>query len=171
MVAILSRSRGNISPHTLYYGHPPANSYSTILGQAYGKAETEFGLRLAKKFLTQVNTHHPDAVVTQEHLLDIIELGDRAWDVCAKEEKTPMESEQMLYSTLLLALKEDFGIILEETPMYTLMEDDTVEEMMKEELVWRSEIERYMLDLYSLTDEGFAVGGDPMDDHPDRGGK
>jgi hypothetical protein len=103
--------------------------------------------------------------------LDIIELGDRAWDVCAEEEKTPMESEQMLYSTLLPALKEDFGIILEETPTYTLMEDDTVEEMMQEELVWHSEIERYTSDLYSLTDEGFAVGGDPMDDQPDRGGK
>jgi hypothetical protein len=85
------RSRGNISPHTLYYGHPPANSYSTVLGEAYGKAETEFGLRLAKKFLTQVNTHRPDAVVTQEHLVEIIKLGDRAWDVCAEEEKTPMD--------------------------------------------------------------------------------
>jgi len=165
------RSRGNISPHTLYYGHPPANCYSTVLGQAYGKAETEFGLCLAKKFLTQVNTHCPDAVVTQEHLLEIIELGDRAWDVCAKEEKTPMESEQMLYSTLLLALKDDFGIILEETPTYTLMEDETVEEMMQEELVWRSEMERYTSDLYSLSDEAFTVGGAPRDDQPDCGGK
>jgi hypothetical protein len=165
------RSRGNISPHTLYYGHPPANSYSTVLGKAYGKAETEFGLRLAKKFLNQVNTHRPDAVVKQEHLVEIIELGDRAWDVCAEEEKTPMESEQMLYSTLLLALKEDFGIILEETPTFTLMEDETVEEMMQEELVWHSEMERYTSDLYSLSDEAFAVGGAPRDDQPDHGGK
>jgi hypothetical protein len=164
-------SRGNISPHTLYYGHPPANSYSTVLGQAYGKAETEFSLRLAKKFLTQVNTHHPDAVVTQDHLVEIIELGDCAWDVCAKEEKTPMESEQMLYSTLLLSLKDDFGIILEETPTFTLMEDETVEKVMQEELVWRSEMERYTSDLYSLSDEAYAVGGAPRDDQPDRGGK
>jgi hypothetical protein len=71
------RSRGNTSPHTLYYGHPPSNSYSTVLGQAYGKAETEFGLRLAKKFLGQVNTHHLDAVATQDHLVEIIELGDK----------------------------------------------------------------------------------------------
>jgi hypothetical protein len=56
------RSRGNISPHTLYYGYPPANSYSTILGQAYGMAETEteFGLCFAKKVLGQVNTHLSD---------------------------------------------------------------------------------------------------------------
>jgi hypothetical protein len=89
------RSRGNISPHTLYYGHPPANSYSTVLGKAYGKAETEFGLCLAKKFLNQINTHRPDAVVTQEHLVEIIELGDHAWDVCAEKDNTPIESEQM----------------------------------------------------------------------------
>jgi hypothetical protein len=103
--------------------------------------------------------------------VDIIELGDRAWDLCAEEEKTAMESEQMLYSTLLLALKEDFGIILEETPTFTLMEDETVEEMMQEELVWRSEMERYTSDLYSLSDEAFAVGGAPRDDQLDRGGK
>jgi len=49
------RSRANISPHTLYYGHPPANSYSTFVGQTYGKAEIEFGLRLTKKVLGQEN--------------------------------------------------------------------------------------------------------------------
>jgi hypothetical protein len=65
---------------------------------------------LAKKFLNQVNTHRLDAVVTQEHLVDIIELGDRAWDVCTEEEKTAMESEQMLYSTLLLALRRTLGL-------------------------------------------------------------
>jgi len=77
----------------------------------------------------------------------------------------------MLYSTLLLALKEDFGIILEDTPTFTLMEEETVEEMMQEELVWRSEMERFQSDLYSLTDEAFAGGGAPIDDEPDRGGK
>jgi len=51
------------------------------------------------------------------------------------------------------------------------MEDETVEEMMQEELVWRSEMERYTSDLYSLSDEAFAVGGAPRDDQLDRGGK
>jgi hypothetical protein len=82
-----------------------------------------------------------------------------------------MESEQMLYSTLLLALKEDFGIILEDTPTFTLMEDESVEEMLQEEPMWRSEMERYQSDLYSLSDEAFAVGGAPIDDQPDCGGK
>jgi len=140
------RSQGNISPHTLYYGHPPANSYSTILGQAYGKAETEFGLRLAKKVLGQVNSHGPDALVTQDHLVKIIELGDCAWDVCAKEEKTP-------------------------APTFMLMEDETVEEMMQEELVWCSEMECYKSYEYSLSDEAYAVGGSPMEYQLDCDGK
>ena len=54
--------------------------------------------------------------------------------------------------------------------MFMLMEDETVEEMMQEKLVWRSEMERYTSDLYSLSDEAFAVGGAPRDDQPDRGG-
>ena len=51
------------------------------------------------------------------------------------------------------------------------MEDETVEEMMQEELVWHSEMEHYTSDLYSLSDEAYAVGGAPRDDQPDRGGK
>jgi hypothetical protein len=82
-----------------------------------------------KKVLGQVNTHLPDALVTQDHLVEIIELGDHVWYVCAKEDKTPMESEQMLYSTLLTVMKEDFGITLKPTPTFTLMEEETVEEM------------------------------------------
>ncbi len=64
-----------------------------------------------------------------------------------------MESEQMLYSTLLNLLKEDFGITLEMTPTFKLMEEETVEEMMQEELVWCSEMERYKADVYSFSDD------------------
>jgi hypothetical protein len=64
-----------------------------------------------------------------------------------------MESEQMLYSTLLNLLKEDFGITLEMTPTFKLMEEETVEEMMQEELVWCSEMERYKADVYSFLDD------------------
>jgi len=98
-------------------------------------------------------------------------LGDRAWDVCAEEEKTPIESEQMLYFTLLTVLKEDFGIVLEPTPTFMLMEDETVEEMMQEELVWCSEMECYKSYEYSLSDEAYAVGGSPMEYQLDCDGK
>jgi hypothetical protein len=58
------RTRGNILPHTLYYGAAPDNSYSTVLGAAYSKAMTEFSLRLAKKVLTQLTDHRPDVLAT-----------------------------------------------------------------------------------------------------------
>jgi hypothetical protein len=57
------RNRGNISPHTLCYGQPPLYSYSSILGKAYCKAETEFGLRLGKKVLIQVGINLPNELV------------------------------------------------------------------------------------------------------------
>jgi hypothetical protein len=82
-----------------------------------------------------------------------------------------MESEQMLYSTLLNLLKEVFGITLEMTPTFKLMEKETVEEMMQEELVWCSEMERYKADVYSLLDDAYAVGSPPVDHHQDHEGK
>jgi hypothetical protein len=149
----------------------PLQTVTQLFWVKHMATETEFGLHLAKKVLGQVNTHLPDALVTQDHLVEIIELGDCAWDVHAEEEKTPMELEQMLYSTLLTVLKEDFGIILELSPAFMLMEDETVEEMMQEELVWRSEMQCYKSDVYSLSDDAYAVGGAPVEYQRDRDGK
>jgi hypothetical protein len=104
------RSRGNISPHTLYYGHPPANSYSTVLGKAYENAETEFGLRLAKKFSNQVNTHRPDAVVTQEHLVEIIELWDRAWDVWTRRKRLLWSQSRCFTPLCFLPSRRTLGL-------------------------------------------------------------
>jgi hypothetical protein len=51
------------------------------------------------------------------------------------------------------------------------MEDETVEEMMQGELVWRSEMECYKSDVYSLPDDACDVGGAPVEYQPDRDGK
>jgi hypothetical protein len=135
------RNQGNISPHTLYYGHPPANNYSIVLGKAYSKATTEFGLRLAKKALGQVQSHLPNIVVAKDHIEEIIEVGDGLWHFCAEEDRSPVESEQMLFSTLVNIMLDDFGVTIEPTPTHTLLEEETVEELQQEELVWRSEVE------------------------------
>jgi hypothetical protein len=84
------RNRGNISPHTLYYGHPPPNSHSTVLGKAYSKASTEFGLQLAKKVFGQVQCHLPNVTVPQDQIEEIIEVVDRVWHVCAEEDRSPL---------------------------------------------------------------------------------
>ena len=62
------RNRGNISPHTLYYGHPPASSYSTVLGKAYSKASTEYGLRLAKKVLRFLQKQDETATISEKRV-------------------------------------------------------------------------------------------------------
>jgi hypothetical protein len=165
------KSRGDISPHTLYYGHPPANSYSTVLGQAYGKAQTEFSLHLAKKFLGQVKEHLLDTMVPQDHIEEIIEVGDRLWHVCAEEDRTPMESEQMLFSTLLNLMGQDLGVTLEATPTFMLMEEERVEETQQEELVWHLETECFEDELYAFSDNAVTVGGSPVDDPMDRESK
>jgi len=161
------RSRGNISPYTLYYGHLPANSYSTVLGQAYGTAQTEFGLIFAKKVSGQVKEHLPGTMVPQDHIEEIIEV----WHVCAEEDRTPMESEQMLISTLLNVMEQDFGVTLEATPTFMLMEEETVEEMQQEELVWWSDMEHYKDELCAMCVNAVAVGVSQVDNPMDQEGK
>jgi hypothetical protein len=81
-----------------YYGQPPPYSYSSLLGKAYSKAKTEFGLRLTKKVLTQVGIHLPNELATQEQIEDIISMDDHLWDICAEEERTLVQSEQLLFA-------------------------------------------------------------------------
>jgi hypothetical protein len=111
------RTHGNISPHTLYYGNPPNNSYSTILDAAYSKATTEFGLRLAKKVLTQLAEHRPDVLASQDQIAEMISIGDHLWNICSRENTPPLESEQMLFAGVIDILKEDFAVELDATSM------------------------------------------------------
>jgi hypothetical protein len=54
-----------MSPHTIYYGKPPTASYSALLGDAYKKARTEYGLQLAKHLLLQIKQTKPNMVIPQ----------------------------------------------------------------------------------------------------------
>jgi hypothetical protein len=129
------RTHGNISPHTLYYGAAPNNSYSTVLGAAYSKAMTEFGLRLPKKVLTLLAKHRPDAFVSQEQIEQFISVGDHLWNICSRNDTPPVESEQILFTGVVDILKVDFGVELDATPHMTFIEEDTVGELHQEELV------------------------------------
>ena len=73
------RSRGGLSPHTIYYGRAPTASYSAILGEAYKLATTEYGLRLAKRILLQVKKDKPDLIISQELVQRWITIGDDIW--------------------------------------------------------------------------------------------
>jgi hypothetical protein len=156
------RTRGNISPHTLYYGNPPNNSYSTILGAAYSKATTEFGLRLAKKVLTQLAEHQPDVLASQDQIAEMISIGDHLWNLCAREDTPPVESEKLLFAGVIDILKDDFGIQVELTPSMTLFEEDTIGELNQEELVWKAEHLTIMQQQYEWDDSGNEYpSGDP----------
>jgi hypothetical protein len=147
------RTCGNISPHTLYYGAAPNNSYSTVLGAAYSKATTEFGLRLAKKVLTQLAEHRPDVLASQDQIALMISIGDHLWNICSRDSTSPVESEQMLFVGVRDILKEDFAVELEATPYMTFIEEDTVGELHQEELVWQEEHQTMLQDETILRDD------------------
>jgi hypothetical protein len=119
------RYRGNISPHTLYYSQPPSYSYSSILVKAYLTAKNEFGLRLAKKVLTQVGLHLPNELAMQQQIEDLISVDSHLWDICAEEDTLPVDSEEMLFASVRNILQEDFGIEMEPTPSLALYEEET----------------------------------------------
>jgi hypothetical protein len=132
----------------LYYGAALNNSYSTILGAAYSKATTEFGLRLAKKVLTQLAEHRPDVLASQDQIASMISIGDHLWNICSRDDTSPVESEQMLFAGVRDILKEDFAVELEATPYMTFIEEDTIGELHQEELVWQEEHQTMLQDEY-----------------------
>jgi len=73
------RSRSGMSPHTIYYGKPPTASYSALLGDAYKKARTEYGLRLAKHLLLQIKQTKPNMVIPQSIVEQWVSIGDGVW--------------------------------------------------------------------------------------------
>jgi hypothetical protein len=162
------RTRGNISPHTLYYGAAPNNSYSTVLGPAYSKATTEFGLRLPKKVLTLLADYRPDVLASQQQIEEMISIGDHLWNICSRDDTPPVESEQMLFAGVRDILKEDFAVELEGTTTMTYFEEETIGELHQEELVWKEETETMVRDETRVMDdyEWFALDGSDEDKKP-----
>ena len=48
------RSRGNLTPYSLYFGSPNRTNYGAILGPSYKLAKTEYGLCIAKMVLIRL---------------------------------------------------------------------------------------------------------------------
>jgi hypothetical protein len=162
------RTHGNISPHTLYYGAAPNNSYSTVLGAAYCKATTEFGLRLLKKVLTLLAEHCPDVLASQQQIEEMISIGDHLWNICSRDDTPLVESEQMLFAGVIDILKEDFAVELEATPSMTYIEEETIGELNQEELVWKEEHLTMLWDENIVRDdyEWLALDGSDEDKKP-----
>ncbi len=146
----------------------PPFGYSTVLGAAYSKATTEFGLRLPKKVLTLLADHRPDVLASQQQIEEMISIGDHLWNICSRDDTPPVESEQMLFAGVRDILKEDFAVALEGTTTMTYLEEETIGELHQEELVWKEETETMVRDETIAMDdyEWFASDGSDEDKKP-----
>ena len=81
------RSRNDLSPYTMYYSRPNRSSYSSIFGQAYKEATSEYGLRLAKMFLKKLKALDPRRVLSQNEVRFLIRQGDVLFDNVATRDE------------------------------------------------------------------------------------
>jgi hypothetical protein len=88
------RSCSGMSPHTIYYGKPPTASYSALLGGAYKKARTEYGLRLEKCLLLQIKQIKPEMVIPQQQVEGWVAIGDEVWLMTTDD--PDVDSEELL---------------------------------------------------------------------------
>ncbi len=87
------RSRNNLTPYSIYFGSPNTSNYGSLLGPSYKLANTEYGLRAAKMVLSRLKELFPDKIMTREHIDDIIDGGDRIFELTAqRSEETNIRS-------------------------------------------------------------------------------
>jgi len=87
------RSRNNLTPYSIYFGSPNTSNYGSLLGPSYKLANTEYGLRAAKMVLSRLKELFPDLVMQRSHIDDIVEGGDRIFELTAqRSEETNIRS-------------------------------------------------------------------------------
>ena len=71
-----SRSRGYLTPYSLYFNQTNTLSYADSLGPVHKEAKTEYGLRLAKMVLDKVKELVPARVMSTDEVRYLIRTGD-----------------------------------------------------------------------------------------------
>ncbi len=66
------KSRGNLTPYSLYFGSPNMSNYGAILGPSYKLAKMEYGLRVTKMVLVRLKKLVPDKVMSQRDVEGLI---------------------------------------------------------------------------------------------------
>jgi len=102
-----SRSRGDISPYTMYYSKTNKPCYSSVLGKSYKHASTEYGLRLAQLMLQKIKSLDPAWVLTSDEVEWVICLGD---DLFLETALDVMDSRVSLRAAAIDALKHYWKI-------------------------------------------------------------
>jgi hypothetical protein len=71
-----SRSRGYLTPYSLYFNQTNTISYADSLGPVHKEAKTEYGLRLAKMVLDKVKELDSARVMSTDEVRYLIRTGD-----------------------------------------------------------------------------------------------
>jgi len=74
------KSRGNLTPYSLYFGSPNTSNYGAILGPSYKLAKTEYGLRVTKMVLVRLKKLVPNKVMCQRDVEGLIRTGDELFE-------------------------------------------------------------------------------------------
>ena len=99
--------RNHMTPHMVYFGKVNKHSYSALLGKAHNVAQTEYGLRLAKRVLEQVKKINPKKLITQEQVEAIINCGDSLWDEAIVD---PEADVNEMLSVAFYSMLEEIGV-------------------------------------------------------------
>jgi hypothetical protein len=114
-----SRSRGHISPFTMYYSKANKSQYSSILGKAYKEATTEYGLRLSKIVLDKIKKLDERRIMSCAEVSFMVKYGDTLFLEMAEEEVGMVHRDNVL-SQGAIKLLTHFG--------YDVSEDDVKED-------------------------------------------
>jgi hypothetical protein len=74
------KSRGNLTPYSLYFGSPNMSNYGAILGPSYKMAKMEFGLHITKMVLIRLKKLVPNRVMSQRDVEGLIRTGDELFE-------------------------------------------------------------------------------------------
>jgi hypothetical protein len=78
------RSRGNLTPYSLYFGSRNRTNYGVILGPSYKLAKTEYGLHITKMVLIRLKKLVPNTAMSQRDVEGLIRTGDELFEAVSR---------------------------------------------------------------------------------------
>jgi hypothetical protein len=91
-----NRSRGDLSPYSLYFNKTNKLSYADLLGSVHKEAKTEYGLRLARMVLDKIKELDPDKVMTTDEVRFLIRCGDTFFTKATQNSKEENVSRSLI---------------------------------------------------------------------------
>jgi hypothetical protein len=70
------KSRGNLTPYSLYFGSPNKTNYGAFFGPSYKLAKTEYGLCVPKMVLIHLENLATNRIMSQRDVEGLIRTGD-----------------------------------------------------------------------------------------------